>query len=67
MSTKIKVTGMTCMHCVGAVQRALEQLPGVERAQVSLEQGEALVSGSADGEAMVAAIKAEGYGAEMAG
>ena len=64
MNTKLKVSGMTCMHCVGAVKKALEQVPGVESADVSLEQAQALVSGSADAAAMVAAIKEAGYSAE---
>ena len=64
METKLKVTGMTCMHCVGAVKRALERVPGVEGAEVSLEQAQALVTGNADIAAMVAAIKEEGYSAE---
>lgn len=64
MKTKLKVSGMTCMHCVGAVKKALEQVPGVESADVSLEQAQALVSGSADAAAMVAAIKEAGYSAE---
>ena len=64
MTTKLKVSGMTCMHCVGAVKKALEQMPGVESAEVSLEQAQALVSGSADAAAMVAAIKEAGYSAE---
>ena len=65
MSTKLKLTGMTCMHCVGAVKRALEEIPGVESADVSLEQAQALVTGNADAAAMVAAIKKEGYSAEV--
>ncbi|MCB1851899.1 MAG: cation transporter [Gammaproteobacteria bacterium] len=65
MTTKLKVSGMTCMHCVGAVKKALEQMPGVESAEVSLEQAQALVSGSADAAAMVAAIKEAGYSAEV--
>jgi len=64
METKLKVTGMTCMHCVGAVKRALEGVPGVEAAQVSLEQAQALVTGNADVAAMVAAVKEAGYSAE---
>lgn len=64
MNTKLKVSGMTCMHCVGAVKKALEQVPGVESAEVSLEQAQALVSGSADAATMVAAIKEAGYSAE---
>jgi copper chaperone len=56
---------MTCMHCVGAVKKALEQVPGVETAEVSLDQAQALVTGNADVEAMLSAIKKEGYGAEV--
>lgn len=64
METNLKVTGMTCMHCVGAVKKALQQVPGVEAAEVSLEEGRAVVTGTADVASMVAAIKEEGYGAE---
>lgn len=64
MSTTLKVDGMTCMHCVGAVKKALEQVPGVEAAEVSLEKGQAVVTGEADVQAMVAAVKEEGYSAE---
>lgn len=64
MQTTLKVTGMTCKHCVGAVKQALEQVPGVESADVSLEQAQAVVSGDADLSALLAAIKEEGYSAE---
>lgn len=64
METKLKVTGMTCMHCVGAVKKALEQVPGVTSAEVSLDPGQAVVTGSADSATLVAAIKEEGYEAE---
>lgn len=64
METKLKVTGMTCMHCVGAVKKALEQVPGVDSAEVSLDPGQAVVTGSAESATLVAAIKEEGYEAE---
>lgn len=64
MSTTLKVDGMTCAHCTAAVKKALEQVPGVETAQVSLEKAQAVVTGDAELRAMVAAIKEEGYGAE---
>lgn len=64
MSTTLKVDGMTCMHCVGAVKKALEQVPGVESAEVSLKKAQAVVTGDADVQAMVAAVKEEGYSAE---
>lgn len=66
MQTKLKVSGMTCMHCVGAVTKALQKVPGVEKAEVSLEQEQAIVTGKADTAALLAAVKEEGYGAEVA-
>lgn len=63
--TTLKVTGMTCQHCVSAVTKALEQVPGVTAANVSLEQGQATVDGAADPSALLAAVKEEGYSAEV--
>lgn len=34
----IQVSGMTCPFCVYGVKKKLEQLPGVARAQVSLDK-----------------------------
>lgn len=42
-SATIKITGMTCMGCVRSVTNVLQALPGVTRADVSLERGEAQV------------------------
>jgi len=61
----LDVTGMTCQHCVAAVTKALKGVPGVESAEVSLEQKRAVVTGAPDVQAMIDAIKEEGYGAEL--
>ncbi|GAA6762711.1 MULTISPECIES: CopZ family metallochaperone [Thermus] len=58
---KLKVEGMTCNHCVMAVKKALSQVPGVEKAEVSLEKGEAWVEGKAEVEALIRAVEEEGY------
>ncbi len=42
-TTVLKVQGMTCGGCVKSVTRVLEGVPGVSRAEVSLERGEAAV------------------------
>ncbi|MBU2839031.1 heavy metal-binding protein [Acidithiobacillus thiooxidans] len=63
----LKITGMTCEHCVRAVAKALEGVPGVEKADVTLEPGEAVVHGKADTTALTAAVKEEGYVAEVRG
>jgi Copper chaperone len=62
---RLKIEGMTCNHCVMAVKKALLKVPGVERAEVSLERGEALVEGNADPKALIQAVEAEGYRAEV--
>jgi copper chaperone CopZ len=36
---KIKVKGMNCGHCVAAVTKALQSLPGVTQVQVDLAGG----------------------------
>ena len=64
MTTEIKVTGMSCQHCVGAVTRALEAVPGVTAVQVDLETGLARVQGEADPGALTQAVVDAGYGAE---
>jgi len=61
----LNIHGMTCEHCVRAVRTALEAVPGVRRAEVSLESGEAKVQGEVDPKALVTAVEAEGYSAEI--
>ncbi len=42
-TTKIKVEGMHCKMCSASVTKALKATPGVERAEVSFETGEAVI------------------------
>ncbi len=64
---KLKVTGMTCGHCESAVNQALAAVPGVDRV-MEVDRGKklAVVEGSAELEALIAAVAAEGYEAEAA-
>ena len=39
--TTVKINGMTCGHCVGAVTKALEGITGLSDVHVNLEKGEA--------------------------
>ena len=41
--TKLKISGMSCEHCVKTVTDTLTELPGVRRAKVNLRKGEAVV------------------------
>lgn len=66
MNTQLKIDGMTCGHCVAAVKKALEGVPGVEGADVSLAEGRATVRGNAELPALVGAVEEEGYHAQAA-
>ena len=44
MQTTIKVSGMTCGHCVSAVTMELSLLPTVTEVEVDLESGEVIIS-----------------------
>ena len=58
---------MTCGHCENAVRKALEGVTGVERVgEVSHVRGTAAVEGSPSRDALIAAIKEEGFEAEVA-
>jgi len=60
--TRLKIEGMTCNHCVMGVKAALAAVPGVaDPVEVSLAKGEAMVGGSADPQALVAAVTEEGF------
>ena len=58
----LKIEGMTCGHCTRAVQEVLAAVPQVTGpVQVSLERGEALVPGTPDPQALLAAVAEEGF------
>lgn len=62
----LKISGMTCGHCVQAVAKALDAVPGVERAGVELDTGIAVVEGNPDVQALLDAVQEEGYEAHLA-
>ncbi len=64
----LDITGMTCSHCAGAVQRALKETPGVRSAEVDLSAKRAVIIGSdVDVAACIAAIEQLGYKASPGG
>jgi copper ion binding protein len=60
----IKISGMSCQHCVNAVKKAVENVDGVSGVKVSLEKGEASYEGTADVEEVKEAVRKAGYQAE---
>ncbi|HEX6590128.1 MAG TPA: heavy metal translocating P-type ATPase [Longimicrobiales bacterium] len=68
-SLRIPVSGMTCAACSSRVQRSLEKQPGVADANVNLMMKTATVRfdpGVVTPQGLVEAIRATGYGAELA-
>ncbi|PHM47763.1 copper-exporting P-type ATPase CopA [Xenorhabdus miraniensis] len=63
-TTILALQGLTCIHCVGTVKKALEKIAGVEQADVSLNY--AKVIGDVSSDVLIAAIIAEGYAASVA-
>ena len=63
MTKTVKIDGMMCAHCEGRVKKALEALPGVEKAEPSHEKKCALLtlSAPADETAIKAAVTDAGY------
>jgi copper chaperone len=63
----LKVTGMTCDHCVRAVGEAVRAVPGAGDVSVDLRAGQVTIGGSPDPQAVRRAIEEEGYGVQPAG
>lgn len=63
----LKVTGMSCEHCVRAVTQALQSTEGVERALVDLKASRATIEydeQKTNPRALAGAVMDEGYTAE---
>lgn len=63
MKETVKIRGMMCEHCENTVKKALEALPGVEKAEVSHETGTAVLSlaGEVDEETVRKAVEDKDY------
>ncbi len=57
----IQVNGMMCSHCTAAVEKACLSVPGTVKAVADLEKKQVTVTGTAEYEALKAAIEAEDY------
>ncbi len=64
---RLQIEGMTCASCVGRVEKALRQVPGVTAVSVNLATEAATVdsSGGADPAALLAAVARAGYHATL--
>jgi len=55
----VKISGMSCNHCVMGVKKALAVVPGIENLDVKI--GEAKFEGNVDLAKVKEAIEEEGY------
>ena len=61
--TRLSIAGMSCAGCVAAVEKSLRSVAGVEEAFVNLGERTATVTGQANGQALISAVKQAGYDA----
>ena len=61
------VTGMSCAACSTRVEKAVSHVSGVTSCSVSLLTNSMGVEGTADPQAVIAAVQAAGYGASLKG
>jgi len=64
MAHQLQITGMTCEHCVGTVERALGGVPGVHQVKVQFPKGTASVTTTVaiPANVLLAAVERVGYG-----
>jgi Au+-exporting ATPase len=64
-SLALSIEGMTCASCVGRVERALADVPGVTSAAVNLATERATIRGDVEPSALVRAVETAGYEATL--
>ena len=62
--TQLTLSGVTCAGCVGRIEKALNQAPGVVAAQVNFASRTAEVSGG-DVHQLIKAVQEAGYDATL--
>lgn len=65
---ELKIAGMHCLDCARKVEKALQGVPGVDRAEVQYirKWARVVAEDEVDVKDLVAAVQAAGYGAEPA-
>ena len=65
-ATTLAITGMSCGHCVRAVEAALTATPGVAVRHVAIGSAELVLAPGATADAAIAAVGEAGYEASVA-
>ena len=61
LAQELPVQGMTCMGCVGKLERHLKEVPGVTQVSVSLDESKAIVVGAVEHATLITTIEAAGF------
>ncbi len=61
MNKQYKIENMKCMGCISTVKKALEEVPGVESAEVDLESALATIEGDVDQAIILQVLREVGY------
>ncbi|MDT8407664.1 MAG: heavy metal-associated domain-containing protein, partial [Methylococcales bacterium] len=64
-SIRLSIAGMRCAGCVGAVEKALQQVPGVTQVNVNFADHSATVNGDVGLSALQEAVAGAGYQAAV--
>ena len=62
----LEIRGMSCGHCVGAVERALSAVPGVQVRDVAIGAARIALEPGTSADQAVAAVRDAGYDARVA-
>ncbi|MEC9481969.1 MAG: cation transporter, partial [Halomonas sp.] len=62
---RLSLSGITCAGCVRTIQQALDDTPGVRRAEVNFGSRTAQVYGDANAAQLIRSVVEAGYGAEV--
>lgn len=67
MNVTLKIEGMTCGGCTGAVERVLKAQPGVTSVSVDLDAAQASVTANedTDPQSLARAVSVAGYEAQV--
>ncbi|MCQ1856598.1 heavy-metal-associated domain-containing protein [Haemophilus sputorum] len=66
MTITLTLSGLHCGNCVKSVEKALHEVPGVEKVSVTLSPQQAIVEGEVEAQTLIDAIDEIGFEAAIA-
>ena len=66
MTITLTLSGLHCGNCVKSVEKALHEVPGVEKVSVTLSPQQAIVEGEVEAQTLIDAIDEIGFQAAIA-